>query len=1004
MFHFFTIINNLPFYMKSIILERTTGKSLSLISFLIFFMNGFYAMAQAPTSFTYPTPVVYIANVSNVFLSPNVAGGVTTYSMPASPALPAGLTFYPNTGIISGVPTVALSSTNYTITATNSSGSATTTINMIVTSNYLNNNNKQLHFGGSGVTVTHPNGTSSGTTAGDVTVFHNIRTITSADDPTLTSSQSIDCIVVTKAVNNVTSWYAYDQNATSGDYFDSNSADFFSPQVNFGDGGGSVSFDFQFILAGSYNSTTKKGINIVLQKVKLNTYDIDGNDSDGSYQFNEFGGFSTSELGPTPKVAAQYNATTGLTKFVSTSISNSSTITAAATRVRVTYENMSSFSIVVGAGASGRAYFFLDFNAGTDFSNKVTSSPSVDLNTSDTGIGKGVGNEASGCGDVVSGITLPFTIPSETNIATDPTDANLKELDVSFLSTDILNGTNEKLVVNGTDYILNAASGSMADITVSSVLFKVTKTITGNIHKIAFTKSGGGNFTLAQAEALLDVLKYKNDASIRIAGERSFTVNVLNSTFKSPDAVFKATINCVSISGHIWRDANGLLGTSDFNTISANSPVTGQLAAGAAYAILVNPADNKVLDSKAIEGGGAFAFGNVSQGSYIVYVSDAAKTIGSTFTAAIPPAGGYVFVGENLGAGAGSDLSVDGKLLVTVGSTAITDANFGIDIPPVADPKTYIVAASAFSTTPPSGYPNINNGSIQYLTIATASSDLPNGTLSGSDAEDCATSGSCNSNKTFQIGTINGNTRLYYDFSGTVTEVTNGTKINNYDNSKLIVYGLSGSGMGGSSFGFTYSLVDAAGVKSEPVLYSIASLGPLPVTLAKFEVSKEAETTLLTWFTTAETNSERFDIQHSTDAKTWQILGTVAAQGDTQLRQNYSFTHASPATGNNYYRLKMVDRDGTFAYSTIRNLEFGQTVVTKLFPNPVSDRLIIEDADWASVKDIAIYNVSGAILYQNSGSNIKNEIDVQSMRAGNYILKLSRKNGSVFTSKISIVK
>ena len=51
------------------------------------------AWSQAPTGLTYPTPVVYNANVNNVFLSPNVAGNVSSYSMPASPALPAGLRF-----------------------------------------------------------------------------------------------------------------------------------------------------------------------------------------------------------------------------------------------------------------------------------------------------------------------------------------------------------------------------------------------------------------------------------------------------------------------------------------------------------------------------------------------------------------------------------------------------------------------------------------------------------------------------------------------------------------------------------------------------------------------------------------------------------------------------------------------------------------------------------------------------------------------------------------------
>ncbi|QRR00066.1 Ig domain-containing protein [Dyadobacter sandarakinus] len=648
------------------------GRNILALCFIIFILFPKPVLAQPPSAFTYPSPVAYIANVSNVFISPTVSGTVTSYSMPASPALPAGLTFNPNTGVISGVPTEALPATVFTVTATNESGSVSTSFTMTITNNYLNNNNNQVHFGGAGVTISHPSGSPTGQVAGDITLYQNVATI---------SGQTIDCIITTKAVNNVSSWIIYDQPDVSGSSFNSNSPDFFSPQMNFGTGGGYVSYEFQFIFGGTYNSTTKTGQNVVLQNVKLNTYDIDGNGNTDAYQYNEFSGFSTSELGVSPTVQAVYNNETGLTRFVSTTNANSLTVTAAATRVRVSYANMSNFSIVVGSRGVGIALFFLDFSVGSTFTSVTTSSPSVDLNTSIVGIT----NEGAGCAG-----SLPLTRPSQTNINA---QGSLTGMEVSYPASDIRDGAAELLTAAGATgsnvLSLGFTTGSSGTLTIGGVTFNYTKSVSGvqgaATNKIAFTRSTGGTtFTSAEAETLLDALQYSNTAANPTIGDRHLSVLVYNAVFKSPSAMFSATVNCVTLAGHIFKDQNGLLGTTDFNTISANA-TTGQFAAGAAYAVVVDPATNQVIESRAIAAGGAFNFGTVTPGSYFLYVSATAPAAGSVFTQATFPSG-YVSAGENLSAAPGSDLLNDGKLIVTVGTTPVTNANFGLNSPPTANP------------------------------------------------------------------------------------------------------------------------------------------------------------------------------------------------------------------------------------------------------------------------------------------------------------------------------
>ncbi len=86
--------------------------------------------SAAPSGLSYATPVTYAIGGAITNNSPTVTGTVTSYSV--SPALPAGLSLNTSTGVISGVPTTATASANYVVTATNSGGSTTFTINITV--------------------------------------------------------------------------------------------------------------------------------------------------------------------------------------------------------------------------------------------------------------------------------------------------------------------------------------------------------------------------------------------------------------------------------------------------------------------------------------------------------------------------------------------------------------------------------------------------------------------------------------------------------------------------------------------------------------------------------------------------------------------------------------------------------------------------------------------------------------------------------------------------------
>ncbi len=86
---------------------------------------------QLPAISYTPSTNVYSTGIAITPLTPTSTGGaVASYSI--SPGLPTGLAFNTSTGVISGTPTVVSPATTYTITATNVTGSATTTVNLTV--------------------------------------------------------------------------------------------------------------------------------------------------------------------------------------------------------------------------------------------------------------------------------------------------------------------------------------------------------------------------------------------------------------------------------------------------------------------------------------------------------------------------------------------------------------------------------------------------------------------------------------------------------------------------------------------------------------------------------------------------------------------------------------------------------------------------------------------------------------------------------------------------------
>jgi len=259
-----------------------------------------------------------------------------------------------------------------------------------------------------------------------------------------------------------------------------------------------------------------------------------------------------------------------------------------------------------------------------------------------------------------------------------------------------------------------------------------------------------------------------NDGNITV----SFTFAVTDAAGKnSSPAAVSMPFTAVGISGNVYDDANGLLGTPA-NTVDG----TGTNASGTLYANLVN--GGNVVQAVAVAAGGGYAFGTVAPNtSYTVVLSTTQGTVGNAApTAALPS--GWVNTGDHVGTGTGSDGTPDGSLGLAVTISSVSNANFGIDRIPTANP------VSAAAQANPGG------------TIT-----VPVATLSGSDPEDGSVT-------TFIIKTLPSHGTLYYNG----TAVSAGQTITSFDPALLTVDPATGN----VTVSFNYAVVDAAGKESVP--------------------------------------------------------------------------------------------------------------------------------------------------------------------------------------------
>ncbi len=172
----------------------------------------------------------------------------------------------------------------------------------------------------------------------------------------------------------------------------------------------------------------------------------------------------------------------------------------------------------------------------------------------------------------------------------------------------------------------------------------------------------------------------------------------------------------------------------------------------------------------------------------------------------------------------------------------------------------------------------------------------------------------------------------------------------------------------------------------------------LPITLLNLDATVVGTTTVLTWQTASEQNSLQFVVQRSLDDAQWDSIGTVAAAGQSDVTRNYRFTDPRPQNGFDYYRLALVDVNGSRQYSPQKRVWIGPGAAFRIYPNPAGDLVTLQLPETGAGTAI-LYDASGGLVAQQAFNGSMVNFSLQGLPAGVYHL-WAQQNGKQYIGEV----
>lgn len=174
-----------------------------------------------------------------------------------------------------------------------------------------------------------------------------------------------------------------------------------------------------------------------------------------------------------------------------------------------------------------------------------------------------------------------------------------------------------------------------------------------------------------------------------------------------------------------------------------------------------------------------------------------------------------------------------------------------------------------------------------------------------------------------------------------------------------------------------------------------AGYGGIPVELVRFgaELLPNGQVGL-NWETASELNLHYFGVERSSNGISFEQVGKIVATEQGAKGSIYGLTDEKPMPGQSYYRLRMVDLDGSEAFSNLAGIFIEKQAKDPfvVFPNPTNGFVTVHWPEQDVLENLALTNMTGQTLAVWNKESLVQPIDLQGVPPGVYMLVFNTGN------------
>ncbi|HYE56683.1 MAG TPA: T9SS type A sorting domain-containing protein [Chitinophagaceae bacterium] len=143
----------------------------------------------------------------------------------------------------------------------------------------------------------------------------------------------------------------------------------------------------------------------------------------------------------------------------------------------------------------------------------------------------------------------------------------------------------------------------------------------------------------------------------------------------------------------------------------------------------------------------------------------------------------------------------------------------------------------------------------------------------------------------------------------------------------------------------------------------LAPASSLPVQFKDFTVRATSTGNQLRWIVSSQSDIDRYEVEYGNDAVNFTKIATVNAIGGAG-DISYSHLHAIRNEMDGFYRIRIINTDGTFEYSVVRSVKADKPVLKlSVFPNPTTGMFRIKvPAEATGALNMQLYDAAGKLI------------------------------------------